>query len=449
MKKPAGKILEDSTLALTRWAEYEEGISGEFFRKKNSSNSPPPINKSQVATISEDSVNTKTFKLKPYKDFVPISGVPNSDPYKLRFTPDFVLFGLGVNTYSGAAGQAVATFSDIMGDHRITLAGDLQIDFTEYAQVYAAYQYLKLRVNMMAAAFYYKNYSYDGSFRTIYHDLETGGALGLSYPFSMFSRADLQLTGSRIERVPVAYYSETYRSEPYETNLLRASLGFSYDNILWGITGPLNGVRAQTQFHAAPPLGFVDQSYISADVDVRHYTHILKRFVWANRLATGGSIALGDGKAARRFLLGGSENWFNYGVNAENYRENLDYNYSYHSKIVTPLRGWNYFDLDGDRMFMANSEFRFPFIREISTVWPLPMQIRYINGALFMDNGYAWTRGEQSGSFPLPPKLVSGFGFGMRANLGIFVLRYDRGWPTDWSNGVRGPINYFSLGAEF
>jgi len=415
---------------------------------KQNSNAPSAINNKQATAVAADSINNKNVNLKPHKDFVRIDSVPSPAPYRLRFTPDFVIFGLGVSTYSGAAGQAVATFSDIMGDHRITLAGDLQIDFTEYAQVYAAYHYLKHRVNTMAAAFYYKNYSYDGRL-TIYHDLETGGILGLSYPFSMFSRADLQLTGSRIERVPVASYAETDSAKPYETNLIRASLGFSYDNILWGITGPLKGVRAQAQLHASPPLGFVDQSYLSADIDVRHYTHILKRFVWANRLAAGASFALGGGEAARRFLLGGSENWFNYGVNIDNYRDNLDYNYSYHSKIVTPLRGWYYFDLEGDRMLMLNSEFRFPFIREISIAWPLPIQIRYINGAFFIDNGYAWTEDEQRGSFPLPPKIVSGFGFGMRANLGIFVLRYDRGWPTDWSGGGGGPVNYFSLGAEF
>jgi len=401
-----------------------------------------------AADTSKKSSGNKTVTLKPHKDFVPVDSIPNPAPYTLRFTPDFVIFGVGINTYSGAAGQAVATFSDIMGDHRITLAGDLQIDFSEYAQIFAAYHYLKHRANMMAAAFYYKDYSYDGGFRTIYHNLETGGILGLSYPFSTFSRADLQFTGSHIRRDPVAYYAEEYDAEPYQTNLLRATFGLSYDNILWGITGPLRGIRAQAQLHAAPPFDFTDESYISADVDIRHYTHILKRFVWANRFAAGGSISLDDGKAARRFLLGGSENWFNYSVNADNYMENLDHNYSYHSKIVTPLRGWNYFDLAGDRMVMLNSEFRFPFVKEISIAWPLPMSIRYINGALFLDNGYAWTREEQSGSFPIPPKLVSGFGFGMRANLGIFVLRYDRGWPTDWKR-TGPPINYFSLGAEF
>jgi len=76
------------------------------------------------------------------------------------------------------------------------------------------------------------------------------------------------------------------------------------------------------------------------------------------------------------------------------------------------------------------------------------MEIRYINGALFADVGNAWDKEDQIEGLPFPNKLYGGFGFGMRANLGIFVLRYDRGWPTDW-RVVGTPINYFSLGAEF
>jgi outer membrane protein assembly factor BamA len=352
------------------------------------------------------------------------------------------MFGLGVSTYYGASGQAIAQFSDIMGDHRITLIGDMQMNFTDYAQVYGAYEYLKLRVNMLGGAFYYKYYSYDGRFRQYYHDLRTGGALGLSYPFSMFSRVDAQLVGSYVERVPLTDID----APTLQYNTLTAILGGSYDNILWGITGPLKGTRARARFHISPPVSATEESYISADIDVRHYAYFFKRFVWANRLTAGGSLPLGENKyAARRFLLGGSENWFNYGVNIDNYNENLLY--SNYSELVTPLRGWNYFDVTGDRMLLMNSEWRFPFIREVSTVWPLPMQMRYINGAFFIDGGYAWTREDQDGFLPIPPKLIGGYGFGMRANLGIFVLRYDRGWPI--GRGKGGPINYFSLGAEF
>ncbi len=375
----------------------------------------------------------KHFTVDPPNDSIPPSG-----PYTLRFTPDLVIFGLGVSTYSGASGQALAAFSDIMGDHRVTVAGDLQVDIDDYAQIFASYEYLKRRVNMMAGVFYYKYYSYDGLFNRYFHDLETGGILGLSYPFSMFSRADLGLSGRYIRRESLS------GDTAVEWNAVSANLGYSFDNILWGITGPLTGLRASVSAQIAPPLPFTDEAYLSGDIDIRHYTHIFRRYVWANRIVMGASADLGgNDRAARRYFLGGNENWFNYGVNVENYNNNIGY--SYYSSIVSPLRGWNYFDLAGDRVLLMNSEFRFPFIREVTTVWPIPMQIRYINGALFMDAGYAWTGSDEA----LPPKIASGYGFGMRANLGIFVLRYDRGWPTDFRGLSRGPINYFSLGAEF
>jgi outer membrane protein assembly factor BamA len=113
------------------------------------------------------------------------------------------------------------------------------------------------------------------------------------------------------------------------------------------------------------------------------------------------------------------------------------------------MRGWKYLDISGTRAILFNSEFRFPFIKEISVVWPLPFQIRYINGALFTDIGNAWDAGTHNNGLPFPKKLYGGFGFGMRANLGIFILRYDRGWPTDFESSPGAPINYFSLGAEF
>lgn len=395
-------------------------------------------------TDSSDGENlARKYATPIFKDFISADTLPYPLSYRLRFTPDLVIFGLGLSTYSGASGQWLAMFSDIMGDHRITLAGDVQANFNEYAQLYLTYHFLKYRVNTAIGGFYSKDYAHDGLFNRYYHDMEAGGFLGFSYPFSMFTRADLHFFGRRMER---ALVSKSNNSAAQRHDALLSVLSLSFDNILWGITGPLNGVRAQTRFHLSPALSFIDEPYIAGDVDMRHYWHIAKTFVWANRFTAGGSISLNDDKSARRFFLGGTDNWFNYDVHRANYDNNL--RYSYYSDIVSPLRGWDYFGVTGDRMMLINSEFRFPFIREISTVWPLPLRIRYVNGAVFTDAGYAWDGRDQKWSVPLPSKLLCGVGFGMRANLGIFVLRYDRGWPTDWLS-TGSPVNYFSLGAEF
>jgi len=129
----------------------------------------------------------------------------------------------------------------------------------------------------------------------------------------------------------------------------------------------------------------------------------------------------------------------------------------FYSSMVVPFRGWRYFGMSGTRVAVLNTEFRFPFIREFSTVFPLPLAIRYINGAVFADIGSAWDRDQQVDGLPLPRTVYGGAGFGCRINLGIFLLRYDRGWSLDVgelfkANGnpyPAAPINHFSLGAEF
>jgi len=364
-------------------------------------------------------------------------------PYRLSFSPDIVFVGLGMSTAYSPGGQAAISLSDLMGDHRITFAGELYGNLNDYADLYLSYQFLKRRIDLGVAGFYRKYYTYASIFGDrLYHEMQYGGMGVAQYPFSMFSRLDLQVLARLVEQTPYSFDGETLTSKIFQT-----SLSYVYDNTLWGITGPLNGMRAITSIQVSPPLSVVTEPYISFDADVRHYLHILKRFVWANRLYAGCSLPLKGGSSARRYLLGGNDQWLIYRINTEEYEKNLS-KYFY-SDIITPLRGWNYFDLSGSRVAVLNSEFRFPFIREITLVWPLPMQIQYISGALFADLGNAWEAGERFGRLPLPEKIYGGFGFGLRGDLGIFILRFDRGWPTDWNTFVGAPTNYFSLGAEF
>lgn len=383
-------------------------------------------------TISADSSN-KSVPLKVKK---PV-------PYRLKFTPDMVAFGLGISNYYSPAGQLLLSFSDLMGDHQIITAADIQGNFKDYMHFFASYIYLRNRLDIGVGAFYNKDYSYADIFgERLYHDQESGAFLFLRYPLSIFTRFDFELFFRDIQRESLQDNDPDIKS----TSLLQ-SLSFTFDNILWGITGPLNGIRITSTAQLSPPLDFVDEHFVSFDADIRTYLHMFKKFVWANRAFLGISKSLDNGSSARRYLLGGNENWFSYSINREQYDKNLQY--SFYSDFVTPFRGFDYMDLSGSRVAVFNSEFRFPFIREISMVWPLPIQIRYITGAIFTDIGNAWNAGENYHDFPLPDKVYGGFGFGLRANLGMFILRYDRGWPTDWRHDVGTPKNYFSLGAEF
>lgn len=361
-------------------------------------------------------------------------------PYRLTFSPDMVSVGLGVSTTYSPAGQVLIALSDLMGDHRITFAGDIQGDFKDYAHLFLSYLFLKQRIDFGAGGFYSKDYTFASIFGDrFYHDLQYGGFGIAQYPFTMFSRLELQLFGRHIEQKPVTFSGKTLTA-----NMFLSSLAYVFDNILWGITGPLNGMRARAGLQMSPPLASITESYFAFDADLRKYLHLFRRFVWANRLYVGASFPLGQDYSARRYLLGGNDQWIIYRVNIDEYEKNMPF--TYYSDFVTPFRGWNYADMSGTRVAVLNTEFRFPFIREISLVWPLPVQIRYINAAVFADIGNAWEAGEKYKNLPLPGKIHGGFGFGMRANLGMFVFRFDRGWPTDKK---KPPVNYFSLGAEF
>jgi outer membrane protein assembly factor BamA len=341
-----------------------------------------------------------------------------------------------------------------MGDHQITVAGDIDGNFSDYTHIYGSYLNLRHKINFGIALFYNREYAT----RTVYldslfFDTDAGGVLVSSLPFSMFSRLELDVIYQNIFRVPfVSNDGYTIEKDTGTTsvtyNILTPILYYVYDDILWGITGPLNGTRSQTSLIFSPPVKHINDAFLSIDVDFRRYFHLWKRFVWANKIAFGASIPLGhDKSSARKFFMGGDENWLTYATNIEGYKANV--NRFFYSEIVVPFRGWNYLDLIGSKFMVFNTEFRFPFIKEFSIVWPLPFSLRYVNGAVFADIGNAWDKKDELKSVPLPKQLYGGVGVGLRANLGIFVLRYDRAWRTDWSTYLDYPISYWSLGAEF
>ncbi len=485
MDKPESHIKKD-TLAATRWVECATDSSKEFFTKaktiidttdKNIANSEKEtiqikknkrIEKDTTPTIQEeiskgDSITKKnTFGIntsirdsikfssdsvgKPINnkpDSIPQLSIPQPQPYRLSFSPDMVSVGLGLDTYYGYAGQWMLSLSDIMGDHRITLAGDIQGNFEDNIHLFSSYSYLKQKVDFAIGAYYSKDFTYANVYGDLlYHNTEYGGFFTTEYPFSLFSRLDFTVSSQQSKQVPVDSNTATIK-----TTMFLPSLSYVYDNILWGITGPINGLRASVTTTVSPPVHFLKDQFVSIEADIRTYSHIFKRFVWANRLFLGGSMSLNTNASARLYFLGGNENWLFYHVNLDEYGKNIK-NASY-SDFVTPFRGWDYIDISGSKVALLNSEFRFPFIKEISVVWPMPMQIRYISGALFTDIGNAWSEGETHQGIPLPDKIYGGIGFGLRANLGMFILRYDRGWPTDFKKFVKAPTNYFSLGGEF
>ena len=224
-------------------------------------------------------------------------------------------------------------------------------------------------------------------------------------------------------------------------------LSWVFDNIVWGVTGPLNGRRTRVDVEAGVNLFDAgDVEFYSAEADWRKYWHLGNNYSFALR-ASGGASA---GTTPKLYFLGGTTNWIgNRTLDAKVYEvENL-----YFSDVITPLRGTPYYELSGDRYGLINLEFRYPMIEYFVLRFPLTIVLSRVQGAIFFDAGSAWTGsnfkgGPNAGESGLND-IKSGFGFGMRANLGIFLLRYDLAWSTDFNTIADKSTSYFSFGADF
>ncbi len=363
--------------------------------------------------------------------------------YRVKFTPDYVTGGFSYDTFFGLRGQSAFVFSDYLGDHQIYVLTDL-VNTIDQSNLQLYYFYNRMRTSLGFGLFHTKNYYID-SFDHLFSDRFYGFQGYLSHPFSKFFRAELIGSQYFIDR----NYLDANDTRPKRsTKVTMGTISLVQDNILWGVTGPLNGRRARINFSAAADLfDSTHMSFYSTEIDYRKYWHIKNLFSVAYRLSGGASW----GKTPKRYFLGGTTNWIGQAVvNAQVYDvENL-----YFSDVVTPLRGLDYYEISGTRYFLSNFEFRYPFIDYLKMNFPLPFSIRYVTGAIFNDLGAAWENdrmfkgGSSQGGAHLQD-IKASFGFGVRANLGFLVLRYDLAWRTDFNSVAPHPKYYFSLGADF
>ncbi len=400
------------------------------------------VNQHEYHQKMQDSIQAHLFDSVAAKNKF-ASGEYKVYDYKVKFTPDFVSGGFSYDTFFGLRGQSIFVFSDYLGNHQIFLATDLvnTIDQTNF-QLY--YLYNKLRYNIGVGIFHTKNY-YEDNFDFLFSDRFYGVQSFVSFPFSKFRRIDFTLSQYFIDR---KYQDVGDPREDRSSKISTGTLSYVKDNIIWGITGPLNGSRYRLDIEGAiDPFSSNEISFLSTELDYRKYWHISGLFSFAVRAA--GGISWGD--TPKRYFLGGTTNKIgSTTIDAEVYDvENL-----YFSSIITPLRGYDYFELAGDRYAVLNLEFRYPFVDYLKMNFPLPLTIGYVTGNMFLDMGAAWDHGSgfKGGTSEGSNRLLgikSSFGFGVRANLGIFVLRYDLAWRTDFNTVADKPKPYFSIGADF
>jgi Tol biopolymer transport system component len=368
------------------------------------------------------------------------SGEYKKNKYKLKFSADLLSGGFSYDTFFGLRGQTYILLSDIFGNHNILIATDV-INTIDQSNFEIFYQYSPKRIDWGVGILHTKNYYVD-SFDRLFSDRVYGGLGFVAYPFSKFSRLELNISHISIDR---KYYDPPFDNR--SVRVLSSSLSLINDTVLWGITGPVNGTRSIFSFDFSPDISPKTLSYRTFFMDYRKYWHFKKRYDFAVKLSCGTS----GGKDPQKFYLGGISNWISPRLATQNIYGVRDL---YFSSIITPLRGYDYFAVQGTSFALLNLELRYPFIDHFAMRFPLPMTLSYVTGAWFLDIGGAWDESKKfhGGTYQGGAKLddwKAGFGFGARANLGIVVLRFDTAWRTDFATVSAKPILYFSLGAEF
>ncbi|MDG2266252.1 MAG: hypothetical protein P8L91_04635, partial [Candidatus Marinimicrobia bacterium] len=157
-------------------------------------------------------------------DYVP-------QPYKTRLTMDMVFGYASYNSFFGAQGMTQFAFSDVLGDHQISLGTELVISLDK-SDYYFTYGYLKNRADYFFSLFHQADATSD-YYGNLYR-LRFYGFQGLmSYPINRFNRIDTGLSYNKIDYrlFQQDYYSYGYYESGREAaDVMMYTASYIFDN---------------------------------------------------------------------------------------------------------------------------------------------------------------------------------------------------------------------------
>ena len=198
--------------------------------------------------------------------------------------------------------------------------------------------------------------------------------------------------------------------------------------------------------------------------DFRHYQPIHRNLIWASRFAASSSF----GRSRLLYYLGSLDNWITLFGNRQQYdntvRVDREEKYAYQA-LATNMRGFIQNIRNGNNFALINNEIRWPFIQYFSR-YPMSNFWSSLQLVGFFDAGTAWsgvspfgktsaydTEIIEQGTVKVTIEtdrdpIVYGYGFGLRAQLLGYFMRFDWAWGIE--NRVILPrVFYFSMSLDF
>jgi Tol biopolymer transport system component len=343
-----------------------------------------------------------------------------SEPYRIKWAPDFVGASPFFASNVGFAGSAQIALSDILSNHVIQIGASVYGSLDE-SDLFLGYYNLAHRTNWGVSAFQFRNDFgvFTAQDRIGFESQIYRGVQGvISRPFSKFSRLEFSARGVAVTSTVFdqSFESGFVTTQEVDSELLyfaQPLVALVTDNVAWGFSGPVQGTRMRLQNGHA----FGDVQFNTTLGDLRKYVALGSTVVLATRAIGGASV----GNTPQVFRLGGPET----------------------------LRGVGYGALEGDTIGLLNVELRFPLVETLRLGWPLRIGLGGIQGVLFFDAGGAWSDGVRVFRRGHLDDVTAGYGLGLRLGLGYFALKYDLAQRTDLKDRLGDSRSYFSIGVDY
>jgi Tol biopolymer transport system component len=428
---------------------------------------------------------TETF-LTRYMKAREVSKVKGPFPYSPKFSYENIVTSFVIDQLRGPSIKLEVQMNDMLENYRIF--GGLQTAFDfKSGDVYVDFQYLPNRIDYnirfdrkvifweppLREAVDVENQKYS------FQKLE----LGASYPISARTRLTLKPFAGYTQFVDRGRNNVAVPTFlPSQTQFYSgARVEAVYDNSITTGLNIIEGTRGKLGLVVYEGMGDSRKSFSQASLDIRHYQKIYKEIVFAVR----GYAGTFFGNAPKKYLLGGTDNWFTNwfgpndgrafnmsGVNnplvnntVGTYNENLLF-----SEFIN-LRGFDYGIMFGNSVAVLNAELRVPLVRALSSGPITSNFFRNLQLTGFYDVGSSWT-----GPIPIdnqnlgrvrvvPDKPASenpflieireylnpwlySYGFGFRSVIFGYYLRADLAWPVE-NFTVRTPRAFVAIGFDF
>jgi len=351
----------------------------------------------------------------------------NEEDYKgFHLGLDNVQTLVAVDSDQTVLGQAILSFSDLIGERRLITTFTSVRRFSDFnAAFYDTSRRLNWAVNLYDNRSYFLTLDRDGRINRDSLFEETGLVGSVWYPFSLYNR--VEVGGGVIYRnINSTAYVRNRRTgevfevyQPREDTFPVVQLALVSDTTVFERWGPQAGHRVRLASDYAPDLDAGGTLSFDHTLDARQYIPLTRRSSLAFRAY--GAVSNGDFR--RPYWTGG----------------------------LDTLRGFQFRSEVGDRVFFVNSEFRFPLIDTLALPF---MRLDGIRGRVFLDVGGAWFGRVQDFDFWNDEENrlqdgLSSYGFGLSAYLFGLPVNWEFAKRWDFKDAEGGFRTGFWIGYRF